>query len=241
MQIPDPDTFAFGEEAACRLPVPAAQDGPKLIALIGQSNAGGWTNNGPAPYNPTAQVQILVGDHFETMTPGVNTGTAADAAMWGPEVGIALEWISRSAETLYIVKSTKGETGLAQDPDSLDWSPLSQGELFDIATGKVALAKLITGLQLTHTFIVQGETDASSEATSAVYLDNLELLLNAWGGDETLSITDDSFAWSAAVIAAQRQHEHIEVEHTFSPDNIHYDAVTQLAIGHAFGDVLFGI
>jgi len=235
------DAFAFGEEAACYLPVSTIQGGPKLIALIGQSNAGGFTNNGPAPYTPTAQVQILVGDQFETMTPGVNTGIPNSPLMWGPEVGIAIEWTQNSSEILYIVKATRGETGLAADPDKTDWSPLSQDETFSRSLEKVSVAEGLSGLSLSHTFIVQGEADAMNEAGANSYATNLQLLLDAWPGDETISVTDDGFAWSDQVIQAQRQHDHIEIEHTFAPDNIHYDAVTQLAIGQAFGDVLFGI
>jgi hypothetical protein len=226
------DQFHFTD----RQPETAHQDA--LVALIGQSNALGWTNNGPAPYVPTAQVMILVGDHFEVMQPGVNTGTKADPKMWGPEVGLALEWTQNTTATLYIVKVGAGETGLALNPDRLDWSPDSTGEMFDRAQAAVTIGQNLTGLTLSATFMQQGETDAYGQGTAEAYADNLAGFAQAWGSDLTIGVINDDLPFSAAVIAAQDDYEHVVVSHT-TTDGIHFDAATQLALGHGFGWTLF--
>src|SRR3954468_9341681 len=112
-----------------------------LVAFAAQSNGLGYLNNGPAPYVPTARVQIAVDsdgdgrvDTFNYMQPGVNTGTASNPLAWGPEVAFANDWLANHPTgTLYIAKTAKGETALAQN-DGLDWSPHSVGELFDRGT-----------------------------------------------------------------------------------------------------------
>jgi hypothetical protein len=58
------------------------------IIIAGDSNALGFLNNGPAPYAPTAQVQIWADSRtgsyqWNYMDPGFNTGTPANPQTGG--------------------------------------------------------------------------------------------------------------------------------------------------------------
>jgi hypothetical protein len=160
------------------------------IILAGQSNALGFLNNGPAPYQPTSRVQIWadtngdgVPDAWNYMLPGHNTGTLANPDVWGPEVGFANKWLAAHPfGNLWIVKSAKGSTGLAKDTGQgiLDWSPESAGELFDTATAIVTAAKanLANGAFAFDAYDgllwMQGEQDATDQAKANAYLANLK-------------------------------------------------------------------
>lgn len=126
------------------------------------------------------------------MQAGVNTGTPANPNAWGPEVAYAAAWLNDPAnagQTLYVVKSVKGSTGLAADPAAQDWSPASVGELFDAATAAVTAAKAtLSGPFFTRALWFQGEEDATSATKSAAYGTNLAGLetaaATAWGVDD---------------------------------------------------------
>jgi hypothetical protein len=126
---------------------------------------------------------------FEMLRPAVNTGTANRPEAWGPEVGYAAAFRREHPdEILIIVKSAKGSTGLAADEDALDWSPDSEGELFDQTAGIVARARAyIGGAEVDAVFFTQGEQDAVLEETAAAYQHNLTTWLEAvrdqWMGD----------------------------------------------------------
>lgn len=157
------------------------------IIVAGQSNALGYLNTGAAPYVPTARVQIWadtnndgVGDAWNYMNPGVNTGLPANPTDWGPEVEIANRWLATHATgVLWIDKVTKGSTGLAHDATQLDWSPSSSGEMFDLTTASVDAARHNldgTAYAFSRWDAVewmQGETDATDAAKAAAYGTNL--------------------------------------------------------------------
>ncbi len=167
------------------------------IIIAGQSNALGYLNEGPAPYAPTARVQIWtdtngdgVADAWNYMRPGVNTGTPANPHDWGPEVQIANDWLrDHSTGYLWIVKdaqTVKGSTGLAEDATQIDWSPHSHGEMFDttIQAANDAMRNLSGGqFAFDHYDAVmwmQGEQDAYDPAKAAAYQANLtELVADA--------------------------------------------------------------
>lgn len=198
-----------------------------LIAVAGQSNALGYGSVGDtaAVYTPTASVQILVdtnadgvADTFQTMTPGTNTGTAANPSAFGAEVAIAKNWLADPAnagQTLYIVKGdgvVKGSTGLAQDAGQLDWSPASTGELWSTASTAVATAKSLTGLPLDAVFWMQGEQDAVDATKAANYATNeadfFAAIRATWGDTGTIivqgRIADDAgLAYMSDVRTAQ--------------------------------------
>jgi len=150
-----------------------------FIITAGQSNAMVFGNSGPAPYAPTSRVQIFDGAHFVEMLPGVNTGTANNPGVWGPEVAIANRWLSDNPSgTLFLLKSAHGSTGMAQDPAELDWSPASRGEMFDITTHLVDAAKAELGAlgqpaTVTAVMWVDGEQDAISATKAAAAVPNL--------------------------------------------------------------------
>jgi len=157
------------------------------IIVAGQSNALGYLNTAPAPYQATARVQIWTdtdhdgaGDAWNYMLPGVNTGTATNPTVWGPEVEIANRWLADHATgVLWIDKVTKGSTGLAHDATQLDWSPASSGEMFDQATASFDAARHnLDGSAYAFTRWdvaewMQGETDATDQAKALAYGVNL--------------------------------------------------------------------
>lgn len=204
-------------------PAEVASSPDDHIILAGQSNALGFLNNGPAPYDPTWRVQIWsdtdgdgTPDAWNYMRPGVNTGTLANPAAWGAEVEIANRWLADHPDgVLWIVKVAKGSTGLAEDPLALDWSPHSHGEMFDIATAAINAARhnLDGG---GHAFAqwdvldwMQGETDAQDAAKADAYgLNVREFITDAragWAVEDVAvaRITDTAGPYSLAVRNAQ--------------------------------------
>lgn len=223
-----------------------------LVAITGQSLALGFRLEAadlPAGYAPTPLIQILVGDHFEVMVPGLNTGTPANPEAWGPEVGIAVRWEQdHPGEVLYVVKSVKGSTGLAEDPHELDWSPASREELFDVTSAKVAVAKALTGLPLQTIYFVQGQQDATVAAKADAYGVHLADLIHhardAWGSPATefvvAEVSDHSgLPYAAAVRAGEVDvvsHDPHAVlvtsdGETFLEDSLHLDGRGEFDLG----------
>jgi hypothetical protein len=236
--------------------------------VAGQSNGLGFGNSAPAPYTPTPRVQIWtdtdgdgLGDAWHYMLPGVNTGTAANPTVWGPEVAFANAWLADHPDgVLWIDKVTKGSVGLAQDPHALDWSPASRGEEFDIATASVTAAKAALA-GTAHAFAgwdaalwMQGETDATDPVKAQAYEANARELIAdaraAWNvGAFIIGRIGDGPAlpFSHAVRDAEWDLDHglaaVAGVQTFKTigfetqaDELHLDARGQLALGHAFYD-----
>lgn len=216
-----------------------------FVVLAGQSNALGFGNTGPAPMCPTPLVQIWNGSAFETMVPGVNTGTPANPGAWGPEVAFAVHFgLQNPGETLYILKSVKGSTGIANDPAQLDWSPHSH-ELFDFTAREIAE----TGMAPDAILWSQGEQDAFSAAKAAAYQDNLaDLFWNmrfAWGNSDVEIIYNDlpaDLPFAAQVRAGQAavdggfgQYHMVDGQSlTLQADGLHLDFDGQIQLGARF-------
>lgn len=226
-----------------------------LVLFAGQSNALGFGNNDPAPYTPTWRVQIWTGEAFNYMDPGRNTGTPANPAAWGPEVGFARDWLAANPTgILYLGKVAKGETGLAPSA-GLDWSPASQGEMFDRAAGVAAAMRANLGVAtLDAVFWMQGEQDATDAGAASAYGDRLTAFLGAvradWMGDAGGYVgagrigDSDALPFNLDVRVAQWQvdqvDDHLETFRTLDfemqADGLHYAADGHLAIGHRFFD-----
>lgn len=241
------------------------------IILAGQSNALGFGNTGPAPYVPTAQVQIFadsngdgLGDVWNYMNPGVNTGMPANPTVWGPEVEIANRWRADHPDPndhLWIVKVAKGSTGLAEDASQLDWSPASVGEMYDRATAVVGAAKAqLVGSPYAFDHFdammwMQGETDATDPAKAAAYNSNLTGFLAEarfdWGVTEVVAgrITTgagapaDNLAVRVAQWDVDAADAHLATFKTIGDDmqadGIHYAAAGHISLGDAFYDGWF--
>jgi hypothetical protein len=234
------------------------------IILAGQSNALGFGNTGPAPYTPTAQVQIWadtnadgIGDAWNYMNPGVNTGTAANPGAWGPEVSLANEWLADNATGyLWIVKSTKGSTALAQEA-GLDWSHLSSGEMFDLTEAAVDAARAnLNGsafafAQYDALMWMQGEDDALDALQAAAYQTNLHDFAAAarldWNVGEVIvgRITDSaSLPYGFDVRVGQWSEDQADaamvsfktIGFTMQADGVHYAAAGHVQLGSAFYD-----
>lgn len=239
--------------------MPVGQPDPHII-IAGDSNALGYLNTGPAPYAPTAQVQIWALQPDGTfawnyMNPGVNTGTPTNPADWGPEVQIANDWLKLHAgdgSHLWIVKddmTVKGGTTLA-----VDWAP---GAPWFESTAKAAAAAMhnLDGGPYAFTHydvadVVLGENDAVNHAYAMAYAANLEAFLPAaqvaWNVEgiamtrieDTIGAADDNLAVRTAVYALDPQEADLVSFRTIgfgqASDMVHYDAAGQVALGNAF-------
>lgn len=217
----------------------------QFLIVAGQSNALGFQVTPaelPSWYAPDARVQIWTGSAFATMDPGVNTGTPANPNAWGPEVGYASAWLADPAnagQTLYVVKSVKGSTGLAADAGAQDWSPSSTGELFDAATAAVTAAKAtLSGPFHTTALWFQGEEDATSATKSAAYATNLAGLETAaatsWGVDDfQYGRISTSLTYNATVQAAQPDGFATD-DSVKQADGLHFTGAAQIDHGAEF-------
>lgn len=240
-----------------------------LIVLAGQSNALVF-NLTPADLpayalTPDPHVQILVGGAFQTMVPGVNTGGPNTPSSWGPEVAFAHAWTAaHPGETLYLVKSAKGSTGLVagaapnwspEQPPAADGSP---NGMFNKTTALVDQAKALTGLPVSDVLWMQGEQDATDPLAAAAYRANLADLFahmrSDWGADriDFGQISDHAgLAYDDAIRAAQLAVAQgdprtllIDTEALADQaDHLHLSAAGALALGEAFylADALGGL
>lgn len=230
-----------------------------VLIIAGQSNALGFRVTPaelPADYHPDAHVQIWTDAGWATMTPGVNTGTPANPDAWGPEVAEAMKWTAaHPGEDLYIVKSVKGSTGLAADPNELDWSPQSRGEMFDATAAKVhAATDALTASGHAVSFVgvdwMQGEQDAISATKAAAYLANeLDFFAHVradWAQPDTAIsfgriASGDALPYEDQVRAAQDQaatmgHEVNTDAFDQQADHLHFTGAGEIDLGGAFYD-----
>lgn len=190
---------------------------PTLLINSGQSNGLGYKlTAADLPEHlkvPNGVTMILVGNVFQVMQPGANTGTEANPHVWNATVAWAHEWhAANPGQTLYVVNHVKGSTDIAADPDRLDWSPDSRGELWDQLAAKVEIAKGILGETTEHFLFNLGEEAAAHPHKAAAHEANLTDFfseLRFQFGDPDSSITlarlnsDVELIAEAAVQAAQ--------------------------------------
>jgi hypothetical protein len=152
-----------------------------FVVFAGQSNTGGafmTASTLTQPWSPDPLTLIWNTDThaWEQLNPGHNTGYPGQPEAWGPEVEFAREFrAAHPGETLRIVKSAYGGTGLAEDDGQYvaDWSPHSPGELFDTTTAVIAQARDSVGdPKVDAVFWGQGEEDASNWDKSQAYAQN---------------------------------------------------------------------
>lgn len=234
----------------------------KLAAFVifaGQSNALGFGMDGstlPGEYgkpDPLTMIWSQRAAAYEVMQPGVNTGTPGQPQAWAAEVAFARAFRQANPkEPLYIVKSAKGSTGLAADPQRLDWSPNSAGEMFDATAGQVTAARAQAGWPgVDAVFIVQGEQDASQEAWARDYERNMAdwfaAIRSRWMDDPDGEIffarvgeelTHAELVGRAQALGDAADPHARSVETAAFPrqaDRLHYSAVAHLQVGQAFG------
>lgn len=146
----------------------------------GQSNFITYLNDGAAPYTVTDRVQILdsATGMLETLQPGVNTGTANNPTDWGPIVPYASAWLALNPTgTLRFAEAAHGSTGLAQSTSTLDWSPASSGEMYDQLKAAAAQLVALTGHGIDVVLGMQGEQDATTQASAEAYQANAQDLI----------------------------------------------------------------
>lgn len=235
-----------------------------LVAFVGQSNALGFGLDGddlPAGYDqsdPFTYIWDSVAGGWEVMRPGVNTGSPNNPRAWGPETAFAVEWRKSHApdDALYIVKLARGSTSLAQDPAPgvADWSPKSDGELFDAARSLIAAARASFGTHdpgVKAVFIMQGEEDATrageAEAYGANFSNFRAAVRGEWMHDSAGKIGwgwihDTSTPFSATVRRYEALADEADVnglsfdtrDLPMQADGLHYSAPAHIELGERF-------
>lgn len=229
------------------------------IIIAGDSNALGYLNTGAAPYAPTVRVQIWadtngdnVGDAWNYMRPGVNTGTATNPAVWGAEVQIANRWLADNPTGyLWIVKN--GETVKGGTTLYNDWHEGAAYFVSTTSSAAHAMANLGGGpfafSEYQMAFVGLGENDANP-AMAGGYLSELTSFdfsaRAAWHVDELVEYRITTGAGDAASNLAVRQaqwqadmaDDHMTSFKTIGmemrPDGVHY--ADHVALGNMVYD-----
>lgn len=237
-----------------------------LVVIAGQSNALGFgmslatlPGHLSAP-NPNAYIFSAGGQYWGQLQPGVNTGTPTNPQAWGPEAQFAYDFgLSHPGETLLIVKSAKGSTGLAQDASALDWWPSSSGEMFDLTDAAIDAARAAYQVaqgspapEVSAVFFMGMEADALDAAKAAAAAGNLPPFLAAirseWMDDPSGYVAMGRISDSASlphsldVRVAQWSADQADTNlATFKTigfgmqaDTVHYDAAGHVSLGSAF-------
>lgn len=222
------------------------------VVVWGQSNVITYLNSGPAPYTPSDRVQILdiATGQLEGLDPGVNAGTANNPADWGPIVQYANEWLSENPTgTLRFAEIAHGSTPLAQDPNGLDWSPASTGELYDQLKAAAAQLVALTGHPIDVVLGMQGEQDATAAASATAYQANeLDLIAHMRADfasvgtafvfgriDEATGLADVETVRAAQDAVANADGMVFSVNTDAYPlraDNLHFDEPGVVQLGH---------
>jgi hypothetical protein len=217
----------------------------------------------PALQVADPHIQILVGDHFETMVPGVNTGGPNTPNAVGPMISETHDWVAaHPGDTLYVVLSAKGSTGLTAGV-APNWSPEqpanpdgSPNGMFNKTTALVNTAKALTGLQVHDVFWSEGETPATDATAAATFQhetqDVFAHMRSDWGADQIVfsQISGRTgFAYGDEVRAAQQAIAQADPHSllintdalTLQADNLHITDASAVGLGDAYfvgGEVL---
>lgn len=245
-------------------PVKDPDCAPVMVIVAGQSNALGYTL-GAADLPPhliapgPAQIWSPQARAFVPLRPSANTGAPNNPRAWGPEAQFAYRWSrDHACAPLYVVKYARGETGLAADPAARDWSPSSQGDLWDAASAEIDAAKAALAARgltprVRAMLWMQGESDADSPAKSRVYAANLAAFVTQvrarWGdGDTIVQIgqIDRQAGWDAvrqaqAQVAAGDRRVTLTDTDPFErqpADGVHLTAEGQVRLGDGFYEAL---
>ena len=219
-----------------------------LVLLISQSNGLTFGNIGPAPYTPTARVQIWLPEAqtFAPMTPGLNTGSPIHPTAWGPEVSFANAWLEANPSgTLYLGKVSKGSTPIA------DWLPST--DLFDQALLTANRMKFVLDRPLDQVLMIHGETDAMALETALAYGDNLAVLKAAFRAglaqhdlpfitsliNPTTPYADELRLEQHLQALADPHSTSFDTSHLSTYDGLHLDPPSVIALGELFFDNLF--
>ena len=233
-----------------------------IIVFAGQSNTGGAGMSASTLSNawkpdPLTLIWNSQAQQWAQMNPGVNTGYAGNPGGWGPEVQFAIDFrASHPDEVLRIVKYAEGGTPLNQDLGTwhYDWSPASDGELFDQTTSQIQQASAAAGgVRPDAVFFGQGEEDANSSTAAQAYGANLAAFVDAvraeWMADPDGKVgifqIGGSPQYAAAVRTGQQQVDAADPDLLsfdtlglpLQPDGLHYAATSYEAIGANFLDM----
>ena len=238
----------------------------KTFVIAGDSNNVGFDMDAttlPAGLEtPGARVYVFEAGatYWGQMRPGVNTGTDANPHAWGPEAELGrLLGVAYPGEAVLIIDIGRGSTGLAQDPGAVDWSPRSDGEMFDLACDTIAAALRAyheaTGKPapaLDGVFWVGGPNDAYDAAKAHAYADNLTELFGAiraeWMHDPqgriVFSRAPDAGPYSLDVRVAQWAVDQADpyassfktIGYDMQADGVHYSAGGLVQLGQGLYD-----
>lgn len=235
------------------------------MIVAGQSNALGYTvhhRDAPARLRAPMERAFIWAPTLQDFAPlaaGVNTGTPNNPDSWGPEAQYAYRWqAEHRCGRLYIVKQTRGETGLALDAAERDWSPASKNELWAQATGEIEAAKASLARRgvepkVGEVLWMQGETDAQRPAKARAYARNLTAFIGKvrahWGAPSTGFVigqidangTEGARTVRAAQADVAKDLPVVSIIDTDPfprqpTDGVHLTAAGQVALGDAFYD-----
>ena len=234
----------------------------QLVIFAGQSNLGLGMSTATLPDHlkggaiPNTYMFTSASTYWGGVVPGTETVFPNNPGTWGAADQFAYNFHqTRPDDILLVVEVGHGSTGIAADPNALDWSPASHGEMFDLteATLARALAALaVPAPAVSAVFFVGLETDATDAAKAAHAGENLDALTDAIrdrlmhdpnGHIGMTRISDTPVlaynqAVREAVWSADQADDNLSTFKTVGlerqADNLHDAASAHVAIGDAF-------
>jgi hypothetical protein len=226
----------------------------RVIVKIGQSNTlgEGMTHETLPTYliapNPHAFIFTQASSYWGALSPSENTGTTNRPEAWGSVAQEAYRFgLENPNETILFVQIAKGSTGIVENPDALDWSPRSRGEMFDLA--EATIARALAALEITTdgidaVEILGGESDSFDYRLAHDFDRGLSDLVDAargWikpEGQVIVAQINDTLPYSHIVNDAIRSQAYTFDSSDFElqSDGLHYNANGHIAIGNGFAD-----
>lgn len=241
----------------------------ELIVLAGQSNMNGLGNLNQLPdaYTGDPPANVLIWKEEKSgkgaFVPLEPQGYVS-SKHFGPEVAFGFAAAkARPETTFYLVKSAWSGTDLHKQ-----WNPRSR-DLYTKTVNRVwtafATAKATTrNVRLGAFLWMQGESDAITPEAAGSYERNFELLIRSFWKD--LRCPHARFITARITSALKRSAKKVQFPHTetvqraqeavagrikgveifptdgfgMNPDNIHYNAKGQIALGKGFAKAAFG-
>lgn len=225
-----------------------------IFIVAGQSNAVGRTLDDFGAYYPAGTYNYTTGGAWAAISLRVLHGTVEAAATdttFGPDRQFAIDYaVDNPSDTLYFIGAAEGGTGFAAG----DW--VSGGATYNRAISRInaAIAAAPGGAILKGILWHQGEADGTNDTDASAYAASLATFIDAFRGDITGGasvpfilggIPQKSANFNAKVQAATMGMRNAKLlteyasvdfgaEGTFDGGGVHFDAVTQRAMGAQF-------
>lgn len=112
---------------------------PVAVLFVSQSNIGLGMSAATLPEHLKSPIYgtytfTSSSTHWGVTTPGTHNALPNTPGTWGSPEEFAYNFRAAHPDTpLLMIEVSKGSTGIAEDPNAMDWSPNSDGEMFDLA------------------------------------------------------------------------------------------------------------